>query len=55
MNFIWRRSFKNPMTIRAFEGKFGCGHNTPSNYYYAISKLKTDMIKGLEKMLDLNV
>ncbi len=29
-NFIWRRSFKSPTAIGAFEGKFGCSHNTPS-------------------------
>jgi hypothetical protein len=30
MNLIWRVSFKNPMTIWAFEGKLGLNHNTPS-------------------------
>ena len=55
MNFIWRRSFKNPMTIWTFEGKFGYSHNEPSTYYYAGSKLKTDLIKALEKKLDLKV
>jgi hypothetical protein len=36
MNFIWRRSFKNPMTIGAFEGKFGYSHNTPSTIIMVI-------------------
>jgi len=49
MNFIWRRSFKNPMTVWALEGKFGYSHNTSPTYYYANSKLKTDMIKREEK------
>jgi hypothetical protein len=30
MNLIWRRSFKNPVTVRAFEANFGCRHNAPS-------------------------
>jgi hypothetical protein len=37
MNFIWRRSCKNPVTIWTFEGEFGCSHDAPSNYYYATS------------------
>jgi hypothetical protein len=32
MNFIWRVSFKNPMTIGALEGKLGRNHITPSSY-----------------------
>jgi hypothetical protein len=32
MHLIWRCSFKNPVTIGAFEGKFGCRHNTPFNH-----------------------
>jgi hypothetical protein len=55
MNFIWRRCFKNPMAIWAFEGKFSCSHNIPSSYYYAVSKLKNDVIKSLDELFDLKV
>jgi len=45
MNLIWRRSFKNPVTIRTFEGKFSFSHKCTLTYYYATSKLKIIMIK----------
>lgn len=45
MNLIWRRSFKNPVTIRAFEGKFSFSHKYTLSYSYATSTLKINMIK----------
>jgi hypothetical protein len=34
MNLIRRKSFKNPITIWAFEGKFRFRHNILSIYYF---------------------
>jgi hypothetical protein len=28
MKFVRKFSFENPMTVRTFESKFGCSHNT---------------------------
>jgi hypothetical protein len=40
VNFIWGRSFKNPVTVRAFEGQFSFSHKSTLTSYYGASKLK---------------
>jgi hypothetical protein len=56
MKFVRRLSFKNPMTIRTFESKFGCSHNTSLSKYYVDSRLKTDQINlNLIKFLVLKL